>query len=125
ARAQGPGVGDRRCAGADHHPLRRQRRSVGAGARLSRRLMPKPTFRAAPVRVRVPATSANLGPGFDALGLALSLYDDVTAQVSGSGIRVRVAGEGAGELPDDESHLVVRCALETFDRLGTRPPGLE
>src|SRR5438046_3027829 len=84
-----------------------------------------PQFLSSPVRVRVPATSANLGPGFDALGLALTLYDEVTAQVSGSGIRVRVAGEGAGELPDDESHLVVRCALETFDRLGTRPPGLE
>ena len=57
-----------------------------------------PTFRAAPVRVRVPATSANLGPGFDALGLALGLYDDVVAQVTDEpGLRVEVAGEGADE----------------------------
>ena len=84
-----------------------------------------PRFLSSPVRVRVPATSANLGPGFDALGLALSLHDEVTARASGTGIRVRVSGEGAGELPDDESHLVVRCALETFDRLGGRPAGLE
>ncbi|OLB74479.1 MAG: homoserine kinase [Actinobacteria bacterium 13_2_20CM_2_71_6] len=81
-------------------------------------------FLTGPVRVRVPATSANLGPGFDSLGLALRLYDEVTAQVTGTGIRVRVTGEGAGELPEDESHLVVRCALDTFDRLGGRPPGL-
>ena len=84
-----------------------------------------PRFLSSPVRVRVPATSANLGPGFDALGLALNLHDEVTARVSGTGIRVRVTGEGAGDLPDDETHLVVRCALATFDRLGGRPPGLE
>ncbi len=85
-----------------------------------------PRFLGSPVRVRVPATSANLGPGFDALGLALNLHDEVTVRVvSGTGIRVRVTGEGAGELPDDESHLVVRCALAAFDRLGGRPGGLE
>jgi homoserine kinase len=81
-------------------------------------------FLSSPVRVRVPATSANLGPGFDALGLALERYDEVTARISTAGIRVRVSGEGAGELPDDDSHLVVRCALATFERLGVPPPGL-
>jgi homoserine kinase len=84
-----------------------------------------PRFLRSAVRVRVPATSANLGPGFDALGLALNLHDEVTARVSGTGIRVRVTGEGADELPSDESHLVVRCMLATFDLLGGRPPGLE
>ncbi len=83
-------------------------------------------FLSSPVRVRVPATSANLGPGFDALGLALNLHDEVTVRVvSRPGIRVQVTGEGAGELPDDESHLVVRCALAAFERLGGRPAGLE
>jgi homoserine kinase len=76
------------------------------------------------VSVRVPATSANLGPGFDALGLALALYDEVTARVAPSGVTVTVTGEGAGELPADETHLVVRCMLTTFDRLGGRPAGL-
>lgn len=76
------------------------------------------------MRVRVPATSANLGPGFDSLGLALTVYDDVAARVTAAGFRVDVTGEGAGELPTDEHHLVVRAMLETFDALGGRPSGL-
>ena len=48
------------------------------------------------VRVRVPATSANLGPGFDALGLALSLHDEVEARVTAGGLSIEVTGEGAG-----------------------------
>ncbi len=82
-------------------------------------------FLTGPVRVRVPATSANLGPGFDALGLALGLYDEVEAQVSGAGVRVTVTGEGAGVLALDERHLVARSALMVFDRTGGRPAGLE
>jgi homoserine kinase len=82
------------------------------------------TFATDPVTVRTPATSANLGPGFDALGLALTLYDDLTARVTDEGCTVTVLGEGAGELPDDEEHLVVRAMLATFDELGERPPGL-
>lgn len=76
------------------------------------------------VRVRVPATSANLGPGFDSLGLALGLYDDVAAWVTAGGCHVDVAGEGAGELPTGADHLVVRAMEAAFDRLGGRPPGL-
>lgn len=82
------------------------------------------TFVSYPVRVRVPATSANLGPGFDALGLALAHYDDVSAQIVPTGCRVAVRGEGAGELPTDESHLVVRAMRATFDALGGQPTGL-
>ena len=82
------------------------------------------TFVSEPVRVRTPATSANLGPGFDTLGLALRLYDDLTARITGSSYAVTVTGEGAGELPDDESHLVVRAMLATFDELGERPAGV-
>src|SRR2546423_4604215 len=77
-----------------------------------------------PVRVRVPATSANLGPGFDALGLALGLHDEVTARVTGAGLEVTVTGEGAGELPTDGEHLVVRAMLAAFDAIGERPAGL-
>lgn len=83
------------------------------------------SFVSGPVRVRVPATSANLGPGFDALGLALALHDDVEARVTDGGCRVRVSGEGAGELPTGEKHLVVRSMLATFEVLGARPAGLE
>jgi homoserine kinase len=86
--------------------------------------MAAPAFRAAPVRVRVPATSANLGPGFDAFGLALSLYDDVVLQVTEGGLSVDVAGEGADELPRTGRHLVVRAARATFAALGGQPRGL-
>jgi homoserine kinase len=82
-------------------------------------------FAANAVRVRVPATSANLGPGFDALGLALGLHDEVVVKVAGDCVRVTVTGEGAGELECDESHLVVRCMMTAFDLLGGRPAGLQ
>ncbi|MEU8297835.1 homoserine kinase [Micromonospora sp. NPDC048909] len=81
-------------------------------------------FTAGPVRVRVPATSANLGPGFDALGLALGLYDDVAAEVAPAGVRVTVTGQGTGELPADDRHLVVRAMRAAFARLGAEPAGL-
>jgi homoserine kinase len=78
-----------------------------------------------PVWVRAPATSANLGPGFDALGLALGRHDEVMARVTAGGVSVAVTGEGAGELPTDASHLVVRSMRAVFDELGERPAGLE
>src|SRR3954463_9878674 len=82
------------------------------------------TFVSGPVQVSTPATSANLGPGFDALGLALALHDDLSARVAGTGFSVSVSGEGAGELPSDERHLVVRSLLAAFDELGGRPSGV-
>ena len=82
------------------------------------------TFTTGAVRVRVPATSANLGPGFDSLGLALGLHDDVAAEVTAGGVRVAVTGEGAGELPGDDRHLVVIAMRAAFDVLGAQPAGL-
>ncbi len=76
------------------------------------------------VRVRVPATSANLGPGYDCLGLALDLLDDVEAVVTDAGCEVQVVGEGAGCLPLDEGHLVVRAFRLGLDHLGAPQPGL-
>ncbi len=84
-----------------------------------------PSFRAAPVRVRVPATSANLGPAFDCAGLALALYDDVVVRVADSGLVVDVAGEGADDLPRDKRHLVVKSLRAAFTVLGGQPRGLE
>ena len=77
-----------------------------------------------PVTVSVPATSANLGPGYDSLGLALDLRDRLTGEVTASGLDVRVAGEGTGTVPLDESHLVVRAMRAAFEELGEQPPGL-
>lgn len=82
------------------------------------------SFVAGPVTVRSPASSANLGPGFDALGLALSLYDDVAAEVLASGLEIDVVGEGSEGVPKDESHLIVRAMNAAFDMLGERPAGL-
>jgi homoserine kinase len=76
------------------------------------------------VTVSVPATSANLGPGFDCLGLALGLRDEITGEVVDGGLVVEVSGEGAGEVPDDESHLVVRAMRAGFEALEVAPPGL-
>jgi homoserine kinase len=76
------------------------------------------------VRVSVPATSANLGPGFDSLGLALDLRDELEAELAGSGLVVEVTGEGAGAVPLDEHHLVVRSMRAAFDVLGGQPAGL-
>lgn len=87
--------------------------------------MAGPAFRAAAVRVRVPATSANLGPGFDALGLSLGLYDDVVIRVAESGLHIDIAGEGSDNLPRDEKHLLVRAMRAAFDVLGGQPRGLE
>lgn len=82
------------------------------------------TYVEGPVTVTVPATSANLGPGFDSLGLALAHRDRLTAEVLASGLEVEVEGEGAGAVPLDESHLVVRAMRAAFDRLGGQPAGL-
>jgi homoserine kinase len=79
------------------------------------------------VRVRVPATSANLGPGYDALGLALSLFDDVVVRVEGDGappVTLHVEGEGETDLPRDASHLVVRALHATLEALGAPRPNL-
>jgi homoserine kinase len=81
-----------------------------------------PQFRAGPVTVSVPATSANLGPGFDTFGLALELRDEVTAEVTGDDIRVQVEGEGAGEVPEGREHLIVATLLTTYQEMGIEPP---
>lgn len=77
-----------------------------------------------PVSVSVPATSANLGPGFDTLGLALDLRDELEAQVVDSGLHLEVEGAGADDVPRDESHLVVRAMRAGFAAMAAEPPGL-
>ena len=77
------------------------------------------------VVVRVPATSANLGPGFDTLGLALSLYDDlVVTSLREPGLDIQAQGEGADEIPRDESNLLVRAMAYAFEAVDRPMPGL-
>jgi homoserine kinase len=76
-----------------------------------------------PVTVEVPATSANLGPGYDCLGLALELTDTLVGEVVDHGVEVHVEGEGE-DLSRDESHLVVRAMRAAFEAMGDQPAGL-
>lgn len=86
------------------------------------------SFVEGPVTVTVPATSANLGPGYDSLGLALALRDRLTAEITPSGLEVEVKGAGAdaddNPVPLSESHLVVRSMRVAFEALGAQPAGL-
>ena len=72
----------------------------------------------------VAASSANLGPGFDSLGLALSLYDEIVVETTESGLNVEVDGEGAGHVPLDSTHLVVRAIQHGFRSLNVTVGGL-
>jgi homoserine kinase len=85
----------------------------------------KPTFKAQPIQVQVPATSANLGPGFDCLGLALTMHDRYMAQVMDEpGVDIDVTGEGAESIPTTDKNLVIKAMYKGFDFLGGRPRGI-
>lgn len=76
------------------------------------------------VRIAVPATSANLGPGFDSLGLAIGLHDELVAMISDDpGVVVEIEGEGASYLRTDGDHLVARTMRRIFSRAGVEPAG--
>jgi homoserine kinase len=76
------------------------------------------------VKVQIPATMANLGPGFDCLGLALGLYNEVTLEVVPEGLTIDIGGEGSGTLSAGKDNLVVAAAETVFSRAGYSPPGL-
>lgn len=79
--------------------------------------------RSTAVGVRAPATTANLGPGFDAFGMALTLYLEATAVPRPrGGPRVMTEGEGAGELSDGSDNLVWRALATLCRRVGVAPP---
>ncbi len=87
--------------------------------------MSKPTFKANPIQVQVPATSANLGPGFDSFGLAFGMYDRYVAQIlDEGGLDIDVTGEGSDEVPRTDKNLLVKAINKGFDYLGGRPKGL-
>ncbi|PRY34292.1 homoserine kinase [Umezawaea tangerina] len=77
------------------------------------------------VRVAVPGSSANLGSGFDALGMALDIRDEVDVRVVDRGLVVRVSGEGGENVPTDETHLVVRAFRAACAVVGFAPSGVE
>ncbi|MDF2830890.1 MAG: homoserine kinase, partial [Mycobacterium sp.] len=75
-------------------------------------------------RASVAASSANLGPGFDSLGLALDLYDEIDVETTESGLTIDVVGEGEGQVPLDSSHLVVRAIEHGLRAAGVSASGL-
>ncbi|WP_257181342.1 homoserine kinase [Corynebacterium cystitidis] len=75
--------------------------------------------------VKVPGSSANLGPGFDTLGLAVGIYDIVEVEVTATGLEVNVIGEGEDDLPRDSSHLVVKAIRSGLHEAGAEVPGLK
>jgi len=78
------------------------------------------------VSVRVPATTANLGPGFDTLGMALTIEDTLQATVrEGSGVHVSVHGVGEGEVPTDETNLIARSMAHAFASKNIDMPGID
>ena len=77
------------------------------------------------VAVKIPATSANLGPGFDTLGMALAHYDEYSAEPTGSKLVIEIVGEGEKDAPRDESNLVFRAIKVVYDSLGKKVPALK
>lgn len=78
------------------------------------------------IRVRIPATTANLGPGFDCMGLALDLWNTFELRLQGEGVKVRTFGEGEDTLPSDETNLVASIFFDEVAKMGLpRPEGVE
>src|SRR5687767_6549257 len=77
----------------------------------------------AAVKVRVPATIANLGPGFDALGVAIQVHLELDIEPRRDSMEITIEGEGADELPKDDTNLVVRAMNAFFDHIGRQPGG--
>lgn len=83
------------------------------------------TFKAQMVQVSVPATSANLGPGFDSFGLALEMRDRYAAQILDEAtFDVDVSGESSEDVKKDKSHLVIKSMLRGFEFMGQKPRGI-
>lgn len=92
---------------------------------MSRGFKDRLTYKATPMQVSVPATAANLGPGFDALGLAFELRDIYVAQILDEEVfDVDVTGEGADEVKKDGKHLVIKAMMAGFEFMGGRPRGI-
>ena len=83
------------------------------------------TFKATMAQISVPASSANIGPGFDFFGLALEIRDRYAAQVLDDEIfDVDVTGEGADQVKKDSKNLVIKSMMRGFEHMGAKPRGI-
>lgn len=76
------------------------------------------------VRVKVPATSGNLGSGFDAIGMAFNLYNYITMEVVDSGLEISIKGEGEKEIPRNHQNIIWQAAVKVFEKVSYRPRGM-
>lgn len=76
------------------------------------------------IKVKVPATTANMGPGFDCLGMALELFNEIHMGLAPGVISIDIEGEGAEDIKKDESNIVWRAAQRVFQEVGYKNPGL-
>ena len=76
------------------------------------------------IKVKVPATSANMGAGFDSLGIALGLYNYVYAEEAGDGLNIEILDDSAQYLATDERNLVYRSMMAVFDKVLYKPKGI-
>jgi homoserine kinase len=76
------------------------------------------------LKVTVPATSANLGPGFDSLGMALAFYDEYEVETVSTGLEISIEGEGANSAAKDENNLIFKSIKLVFDSVGEKLPGI-
>jgi homoserine kinase len=76
------------------------------------------------LKVTVPATSANLGPGFDSLGMALAFYDEYELETTDTGLDISIDGEGSKSAAKDESNLIYKSIKLVFDSVGEKVPGI-
>jgi len=77
------------------------------------------------VRVRVSATTANLGAGFNCLGMALELYNTLQMQETRYGLKIEITGEGKDVLPKDKKNLSFQAANKVFKKCGYVLKGLK
>lgn len=87
--------------------------------------MSRLTYKATLAKIGVPATSANLGPGFDCFGLALDLRDMYAAQIlDDAEFDIEISGEGADEVKKDKNNLVIKAMMAGFEHMGGKPKGI-
>jgi homoserine kinase len=75
------------------------------------------------ISVRVPGTTANCGPGFDTVGIACTIYNDLTLTLSGQpGFTLAVTGEGAGAIPANERNIAYQAVKAVFAKSAAPSP---
>ncbi len=77
------------------------------------------------VKVRVPGTTANCGPGFDTVGIACTIYSELELSLSVEGtLRIEIEGEGNGRIPTDKNNIIYQAVQAVLDKVGSHYQGI-